>query len=120
LHQHTAAIHRVDLAPREIQFAKPIERARDRRLRNVEFGGEATHRVCPVLQVASQEHAKLARRQIRAVTAHQGNDGVSKNADQMVGGGRGGHYNNPFHDTQRHSETGGSELKRENKRFGCC
>ena len=40
----------------------------------------------PSLQVAGQEHAELARRKIRAIAPHQGNDGFAEDADHLVGG----------------------------------
>jgi hypothetical protein len=41
--------------------------------------------VRPVLQVAGEEHAKLARRQIRTVAPNEGDDSVTQDADQLVG-----------------------------------
>jgi hypothetical protein len=36
-------------------------------------------------EVAGQEHAELAGREVGTVTAHEGNDGIAENADQLVG-----------------------------------
>ena len=85
LHQDAAAIQRVHLAPCQIDLAQPIERARDRRLRNLELGRQAAHRMSAVAQVAGQEDAKLAGRQIGAIAPHQGDDGLTEDADHMIG-----------------------------------
>ncbi len=96
LHQHAAPVHRIDLAAGEVEFAEPVERPGDRRLRHVQIGRQTANRVRTLVQVAGQEHAELPRRQVGAVPAHQSNDRIAKNADELVGGRSGCHNNNPF------------------------
>ena len=96
LHEHAAAVHRVDLAAGQVELAEPVERAGDRRLRHVQVGRQAADRVRAVLQVAGQEHAELAGGKIRPVPAHERHDGVPKDADQLVGGRGACHGCSPF------------------------
>jgi hypothetical protein len=96
LHQHAAAVHRVHLAAGKVELAQPVERAGDGRLRDVQFGGEAAHRMGAILQIAGEKHAELSGGQVRPVAAHEGHDGITKNTDQLIGGGKVGHGNSSF------------------------
>ena len=85
LHQHAAAVQRVDLAARQIQFAQPVQRAGDRRLGHVQIRRQAAHRMPAVIQVAGQEHAQLPRRQVGSIPTHQRNDCFTQDSHQLVG-----------------------------------
>ena len=71
LHQHAAAIQRIDLAASKLQFAQPVERARDGRLRDVEVGGQTADGVSTLIQIAGQEYPKLASGQVSPIPANQ-------------------------------------------------
>ena len=96
LDQHAAAVHRVDLAAGQIEFAEPVERPGDGRLGHVEVCREPADRVGAVLEVAGQEHAELPRRQVGPVAPNQCHHGVAEDSNEMVGGWSRCHLNNPF------------------------
>ena len=81
LHQHAAAIHRIDFAAGEIKFTQAIQRPRDRRLGNVQLGRQTAHGVATLVQVAGEENAQLTGRQIGTISADQRDNRITQQTD---------------------------------------
>jgi hypothetical protein len=60
LNDNAASIHRIGLAPNQFEVLERTQSAADPRLRDIEFGGEASDRLRAGVQVAGEKHRKLS------------------------------------------------------------
>ena len=84
LHEHAAALHRVHLAPGQVQLAQPIQRPRNRRLGHVQRGGETAHGMRAVGEIGGQEDAELPGRKVGAITTNQCDHGVAQDLYELI------------------------------------